>query len=68
MQHGAGLLARCETKKGKEEKHKGSDTDLKAFFFAWLIDGSCWTLDCSCIGYGLRLLYVIHHGAGSLAR
>ena len=34
----------------------------------WLIGGSCWTFDCSCIGYGLRLLYTMRHGAGRLVR
>ena len=46
----------------------GSDTDLRAHFVAWLIDGSCWTIDRSCIGYGLRLLYLMCYGAGRLAR
>ena len=47
-------------------KNTGLNTDFKACIFAWLIDGSCWTLDCSCIGYGLQLFHIMRHGAGRL--
>ena len=44
----------------------GPGTEFWVCFFAWLIDGSRWTLDCSCIGYGLRLFHIMHHGLVAL--
>ena len=52
----------CPLRSGNRQGGKNTGPQLLLYrlrtstALAWLIDGQCWTLDCSCLCYGLRLL------------